>query len=939
MSRKNTIQNFEDFTGEDVTLSPLRTDTTSAVRMQNLEKMHNGSLRGRPGLKIASQMICMRQIGTYEYIDDDDVLQKEVVGLGYLDEDYVTLFRLKKGEFSVTCTSGATWGISILPATASDAYTVTILEGVNQIASYSLGNGYVGGTGYKTLSALATLINIESDYTCVAPQTAVVNGAQTAKVITVDSGHTVSVGDIVEVNPISAGSSQIHQTSVAATSATTLTFTTEGNMTVADNDIIGHGNFPAATLNLQVDEQNTTATKTFDYYFWEQVPYLYLEHTTALSRTGLFTTNGPTRRNLGKTQPSMVNHRNCLYITGTDVEYLKMKQYIEFEEVGDVYAGVYKYDGKRVRMAGCPRDDLDALYLNPGIKGTSASPLPAGTYYYRYSVTICDCQDNEIEYFSEFEHVHPASGVLDSDVEFFNPDLDYPGSTTEPRLWNIISATLTAATSSTNTLTITSGHNFRVGDYIYFREGSNQTVTKRRVTSFTLTTVVFNGGTVSVSNGEIVSNARFRLWRTKVDSKQYLLNREFPWEVVTTTYITTYDDTVSDANLGITLESVKPELEQFPLPPANAISNIQGILVAGGGQRSGNQINWESPNTPEFSPQETNNYPLPVKSSGDVQAFIEGVFSGLMILKNRAQYSSGGSFGEASVEINKDAENGYGANNPYGVTEADQIIVGVSSLGLWLNNQGQNVKNFGRNYYKYFRQCSYDETTKLRHTQSTIYYDSVKNWIHVFLPAYTNADDEFYPNTNSKHLVYMIDSQCWAEFTYGHISMYPSAGIAEDNDNFYQAGFYDDSGFKGYLYRRLEGETTDPKYDFHDNASTYDYDLLTAWDDDGDPEHDKVWSELVVYSLQSDCYADAYTINFSSYRDWSETAGKIDTERTSSLVFDASTVVEQKFQFDKGYKAKRRALRFYGTIDLNPPLISGYSYLLASDQYRKGRLD
>lgn len=967
MTKKLPVQNFEDFKGEDVTSSPLRIDPLSAIRMQNLEKLENGSLRGREGIKLVAQPYPISQIFTYF---NQEQAAEELIGFGSAsrlalnaNQGAVSIFKLATdGAFEITYSGANDWGYSMLPDLSGDGYTFTITENGSTVLSQDLGNGYES-TPY-TIKELADAINALTGFTCSSPKTAVVNGNQTATTITVDSGHTLAREDWAEIahtcTAFTGGT--VHQIEILDTAATTITLNTEVAITVSDNAIFGHGNYPAVILDMVDVAEDSYTDVSIPYSHWVQVQYLLnIADTVADSVTRTDILNTFDTMDYRKAPVSFANHRSVVYFTHKDID--KVTNFIyspstseETDGYKDIntkyFNGVYKYDGYRVRMHHCPHVDA------PGVTGitydtqitvteqtSSSSPLPAGNYRYRWSVCITDAQNNEVCYYSPYSLFYTSLGADSTVIGIPNPCLTSERFHLHPRRFGIISAALTSIASSTTSLAITSGHQFRTGDYVYITNSSDNFVHKRRVTASTLAGVTIDSS-ISAASGSIISTAKVSIWRSKVNTSSLYLQSERPYEVKASASPTrtSVDDDVTDDELGIILTSVAPDQTQYPFPPANSIAVVQGGLVVGGGStETYQQVHWEDADAPESSPRAISNSRIPTRVSGDIQSIIESKYAGVNIFKPLAQYTATGEFPSNTVEILKDLENSYGVENFWGITDVENILYGVNRQGIWARIGEEVSEALGRVYDKYFYERPLAEDEKIRFLRSKVFYDPLKKWVYILLPAY---DDTFISsgwytlNSNSRLIVLDIKNACWGEHVFT-TDQYPNGGMAVANNTFYmQTCTLKISGVRarGYLHKRLHNELSDKRYDYHDNGSSYDYDLLTAWDDNGDPDSYKPWFEFVLYSLQPDYFIDAFTIKFESYRDWKETTAKRDTQRLTTLSFPDSTTQEKKIQFDKGYKSKRRNIRLYGTIELNPPVMSGYQFTIDEDLYAPDRM-
>jgi len=961
---KKSEQYFEEFKGEDLRSSHLTRSQAAAVSMVNLEPRENQSLMGRQGSKISSQPIYMRAIHTYRYIDEDGVAQEELLGIGSENFDTLgnvvggTLYRLKRGSFNITYVSGSTsFDYEMESDVAAGAFKFKISQNGTVTVVSTLGTGYE--TTPATLSSLVAAIDALANFSATYPKTAVVNGNQAGvTTVTVDAGHTLSVGDWIPI--YNRANSKYEWREVVATTATTISFPPIVNLTVDDNDIIGLGRLPAVTVELHQASESTVSPKPVYFTYWERVPCPVLDwYSQAYPAFYLLGVNPGSQNYL---HPSFENERDCCYVTSSyarassqvqlvgqrKLESTVVNQITEGLTVQPFKAGVWKYDGKDFYMSGLPllkfeTNVSEGITLNStfglAMSGGGGSVLSAGEYKYRHSLLYVDYQDNEIEVFDGSYMQDTAAAADSAALEVACVTQTITGY--YDNLYNAKGAKVNGAHVAQTTITVDAGHTLRTGDTFFAVETSTENIQRRKVTSWTNTTITIDEA-LSVDDNADLGNILHRMWRTKANGNEFFLAMEVINLYNATT--TTATDEVADADLGIEITSVEPEVLQYGLPPGNCLTSFQNILAVAGGAVIPRQAYWENADSPEFTNPGVFSDIVPSKSGGDIAAICADTDSALAAFKKTSLFRFAGSLPSSQYELEKSNDTGPGISGPRSFALVEELILGIGDIGIVACSGGKWSKGFGKGYDPYFIRNKFDTEQKLRPERAQVFHDEKKKRVLFFVPAETNhstaSPTGYSHNTNSKVIIWDYSNEekgaVWYQFSYD-IKRLPSAGFAYWEGKLYFANWMYDtvrSLWRGYTHVRLDNETSNIAQDYAENCDSYTYELKPQWDDAGEPKKEKTWNEMTVYMLQPDLFVAAFDVSFASYRDWDES--KVDTQRT--LSFGSSTNYEEDISFDKQYKARRRLFKFSGTINKNPPVITGYQYTLDDEVYRMDKL-
>lgn len=951
MATSKTFQQyFEDFEGVDRTRSHLTRSPKAAIVMNNLEMAENQSLVGRQGRKVTGQPLYIKQIHTYSYVDEDGVTHDQIIGIGGENENPSVhysgdLFRLVENvTLDITYAAGSTsWDYSMLRGNSSN-FTFTISQGGSTYFTTNLGNGLDPNDGADTIKDLVDDINATSNFTAVCPKTAVVNGLQTVDLsvatLTVDSGHTLSVGDWVF---ITASNGEKTWFEVMATTATTITFHAINTLSVtfADNTVIGVGALKAASLiDLHVADEDTTSSKSVALSYWEMVPSIY--HVNGLSDSDPpfkdICGDGAAESTTFK-PPSLVNHRNCCYMTANWVKELEWSHQIEpisnTLNIQKYQTGVWKYDGKDFGLSFVPRLDSAEGGIT-SLTGTGTGLT--GTFRYKVSIAHIDYQGNEIEVFYESFAVITVSN---QSVSIVIPVPNY--SNTNDNYFNLRGAASSTTGVSATVHTVPARHSLRTGHKVYVKDTTTglsgiypvtRTVTAYTNTSVTLDSVVTVPATAGLGG---IGNYKINIWRTKANGSDYFLLSGIVVDPVATSV--TITDGRADSTLGIPITAVAPEYIQVGLSRGNALASHQDCLVVGGGARLPKKLMWDDPAYPECSDQAVRLETMPFSRSGDINSIATDTGSTLMVFGPSSQFALRGSIADVQYEIEKSSDTGKGVAGPQCVALGEESLFALGKQGLTRISYGIHDENFGYEQLPLFLNTLprdfVTDNVRYNFAAAQTFYEDIRHRVHYFIPVINNSNGQI-DVLYTKYIIWDYINDIWYDFSFStNNEMYPSAGFAIKEDTLYTCGWSLSSGDPySTLMKTLYNETSDPANDYYDNCLSYTWELSPQWDDAGLPKINKTWHELVMYMLQPDLFVAAFTVLIQTYRNWSDSP----VSSTRSLTFSSATDTEQECKFNADSKAKRFRVKMTGTVAGNPPVITGYEYTRSSTHFTPDRM-
>lgn len=983
---KTPVRVFNGLLGLDLTSDDINRDPEACIAFKNLERLYNNSLRGREGFKLFAQPLYILGHHKYVYTDDNNQQQEELICAGVLNPDrpaatpgtlgnelygpydwYGTLFRLKEGTFTIQYTGSNAWDVEITFDTSTTSLHLKLYDNGSEVLDEDLGKGTEDTP--VTLKDIADAINAVTNFSCSCPKTAVLNGSQTSSPYTVDSGHTLSLGDWVFIK--NAYTTYDDFTECIGTTTTTVSIQGKSDPSLADNEVIGHGLYPASILSLQA-QQGLSGAGSIDisYFYWDPIPsgsFMIKDTPGVASYPGsMFPLKDAVAKGYqyganfsaqNQCQPSFVDQYNCCYFSSEYASEVPLRKVVgeidnnSFEEV-EFYGGLWKYDGKDVYLSGpinIYRDGVAVTTTFPAASLTGSSGLADGDYKYQFSILKKDYRGNEVESFLEFIRDATVSGgpkTVRFQVDLYDANNKY---TIPYRQFDIRSIQANGLVSSANvTFTVDAGHLLRTGDTVFFVDNSG-VFQERKIVSWTATTIVLDTAATIPDNG-VITNACIRAWRTVASGSEFFLAAQYPI-VLSTGYVTNVDDSTADADLGININAVKENSTQYNFPAMKAIESHQGLIVGAGG-RLGSQVAWEDSLYIESLDYARNVKTITSGKQSGISTLKSDTSSSLYALQENDAHEVYGSFGNSEAESSRVLENTYGSSGVHTTVQIKKTLFNICKLGLSFYPIGSEDVIADTSILKVFRNLDNIGVPGIDTTRAYLFWDSKKNWIHVVLPFEAYVDDsgvsgqDFYvPLTTSRHFVIQLSennkqSTLVSEFTYADgLDVLPLAGAVSYADKFiFSSRQYDTNlqTLKSFTFVRLDTLLkADEKDLFSDNGAAYEWDMIPQWDDGDSPEYNKAWHEFELYQLQPDDFVATFSITFKSFRDWVLLSTKKDTDRT--LTFTSSADLSSKIQFDPGYKAKRRAIELSGTVNKNPPIFSGYSYTVDERVYEKDK--
>lgn len=993
-------KSFENFRGNDRGASDITRAEGFVVGAKNVLLNKDLSATKRKGSKLHSRLTHgisppgggnrFRGLFAYSYLNTETGgTENEVVVFD--GDEWIGALPVRRGYFNIRTTSAVTTPTFEFKLNTAGFWEAICKEAgvVQAISPSNCGTGLE--SAYVSLSTLASAITALTGWsvstTSIAPlfgvtfspaamlpitesltvrQGADVNGAQSGvNAITVDSGHDIQVGDLVNIRDrkFLVPAKWVEKT-VSAIAATSITI--EGDpVDVNDNDVI-YNSF------LRVD---------------------YIEHTMASRWDANALTLGA--YDVGFKAPNYVNLNDVLYFSANE----------DF---------AFKYDGIAEARIGLKRpllnenigvnwyaDVTSDTHENSTIptKPTSSGSL-TGTYKHAWSYSYKDNRGNEIE--SPLSDITPPLTIASKDINVLlmniqvtsmglKIDGDQVGVTTLDVLFespeimvgdeiqlrdNItnawISRSVTALNLSANTVTISGAainvldgdpiyitnpdddkfpnwtglvngnqtgvntiltdlQNLRAGQPAYFFDRKTEQYVERLVISYSGgSSITIEGDPVDVNDHDVISvGLKINIYRTLNSGNDLYLVESIPHNGFYPQ--TVYVDDTSDGELErFGLKYIPPPREYDPPPKCSIVNSHQGLLILAGARDNPNTIFFSEPQNIEGFPAATNAIDIPFTTEGPITGIVSE--SGMLVVfKKLGRAYIRGDLANNSfiVEV---VEDGIGSYCHNAIQKIPTGVIFPSRLGFQLLVNGELDSNFAARTAEIFNGQEYKqkpkniiETTnesKLVFERAIAVNDFTKGLYLCYVPSESGkVGTSRHPTGGESWFCYDYRRNAWFDYLPGESKMNAYCGIVVSGEDLYYGGLYKDDA--GVLSSVLWKEhRTGTLYDYADNTKAIDFDLPTSWDHANEPSVFKKFLRLKTWMLSAQNFIGAFTLRIRSYFEFQSTTSHSDFEET----FSASTVIEQTHKLKAGQNARSMKLRFSNNVLHECPVITGYEY-------------
>jgi hypothetical protein len=520
------------------------------------------------------------------------------------------------------------------------------------------------------------------------------------------------------------------------------------------------------------------------------------------------------------------------------------------QNVAYIAVGTYliKYDGLRVYRAGLPKPSVTIVGDIAGATFTAGQ-----TFAYRVVIRRYDYRNNEI-----VSAVSLDSSSTDHTVVAANANIrltlanPYQGSAAAGEwYYGWVATTVNGNQVGVNTINMNeacSGH-WLVGDKAYFLDGVSGAYVTRNVTAVGANSITFDGAAVNVVNGAFVScNLRYDVYRTKDGGVDFFLVASVPMDM--TNPGQTFDDSVTDANLGAELQEQPRAYD--PPPKCSILALHQGKLCTAGDP--------DNPNTVSFSddlggleafPLASNSTDVPSTIQGPITAMESESDAYLWVFKETSAYALTGDFEGLSINPVTKSEGDIGVVSQHTLAKINDSLIGLSRLGPILVRGGELTDEIGKPLAPDFRDQKYDHVSgtaistaneqKMFLSRAVAINDFRNRRYILWIPCFSGtpgsvagagANRRLVPNAYSK--AYMLEyghgMATWRNLQYP-AKMNWLGGAAIYQERLFWAGVYEDGTNPTYYQRGIlcAEPTTGTKYDYNDGTDPIEWKIQPQW--------------------------------------------------------------------------------------------------------------
>ncbi len=520
---------------------------------------------------------------------------------------------------------------------------------------------------------------------------------------------------------------------------------------------------------------------------------------------------------------SCVNINNVLYIA-TGYEYL------------------HKYDGQNVYRAGLPYASTDPT------TSLSATGITDTNVEYIYLYKQVDNRGNIIEGVESF----PSSPVSPVNQKILVTVANIEAGDG----FNTGCAIVNGTQAGVTTITVDSGHTFKVGDTAYFLDGVSSSYVERGITAKTATTITIDGANVNVLDNAVISNnLRIVIYRNTAGGSIYYKVAEIPNNSFASTQV--YSDALAIASLGTEYQAPTFPRDLLEVIP-RYLCDHQNLLITS----YGNTWFFSSGESPEYFPAETNFNQIKATKSGGIRG-LGSDQEHLVIGTEGNLYVITGDLVSGNAR-QEDLGNGVGFACHNSITTVGDKLMFLTKYGFWSLKNGYNLEEIGAPINPIFttKGAPTTETPKLRRAVAA-YFDETQEYI-CFIPNESGTGTAKYANTTSSTHVFDDFHQAWAEWT----GLNMGGGLTIYENNIYFQSKVEDASVTvtGYLWIRSAQGVVD---DYSDHNEAIDFKLGSQWLFASEPSVFKVFLRLKVYNLLRQLLSATFTLDVSVERNLS----------------------------------------------------------------------
>jgi hypothetical protein len=528
-----------------------------------------------------------------------------------------------------------------------------------------------------------------------------------------------------------------------------------------------------------------------------------------------------------------------------------------FAQLNDVlyistgYDEMQKFDGNRVYAAGLPQGVISSV-----TDAGAGSTFSIGNKFdYKIEYEYKDARENIIT--GQISSVTSLTKAAADDNTVVVHNIKESAGTVSNLGFNLDQATVNGNQSGVTTITVASGHDIKIGDYVYLLDGVTSSVVNRKVTATTTTSITIEGAAVDVNNNEIISNVKIYVYRTINYSASgvpglFYLAKELVNDSGNDTQ--TFTDSVSDANLQANLQYVEP-IKAHGLPPkCKYMTTWRGQLVMAGNVESVDTVYYSDIVSPEYFP--------PADQSFEVDRPVTGLFAQdnvLYVFERSRIHGVTGDFGTDNFIRTLVSKEGIGCEAHATIAEVEGSVYFLSRQGVYSMSQQQGLTHIGAPIDPRFTINS-----SYAFKQAVGFNHAIEDKYMLFLPIIGTLPGNTLGADDTTSEIYVFDyfRKAWLQWSNFNFM----GGIVTFDDELHFIRRTESGGAEPdvQLIKLLK---TDTEYDYSDHTQPITFNYATHWETLGEPSVWKKFLRVKFHSIDSTLRSfetDAFNLEVSA---------------------------------------------------------------------------
>lgn len=509
-----------------------------------------------------------------------------------------------------------------------------------------------------------------------------------------------------------------------------------------------------------------------------------------------------------------------------------------------------KYDGNRVYSAGLPRggEMTNLGYVAPG-------GLSAGAYQWKYIYTYTDAKGNMIE--SRPSEILEYTATAGDSIYITYRNVN------DSSRYNTDEAIINGNQTSTNDITVLTGHGIKTGDTVYINDTITGEIVSRVVIGFTYTRIIFSGDPVTVVDTEKISCIKITILRTAADGILNYIHSEYINEKLITSAMIVIDTT---ADTSLTINFQEHVTNHDPPPAGKYIASWRNQLIITGKKDALNTVYYSDIESPEYFPAFENNFIITSNNGGN-NTGVKALDNTLFVFTEKAIFGITGELtGALNFQVDAVSDSGMGCASHNSLKEINGRLwmLGTSTIHS-IGPEGIKIES---NPIEPLLSTRKPFTRK----RAVAFYDIESNIYILSLPDVTLdvTSGEYSLDDSSIVVAYDVFREAWLKWDKYNML----GGITLYKDNIYMFGRQLNSSTSNTEIRLSKIHDNNDKNDYNDHNLPVNFSYYSTWHTLGEPSVPKKFLRLKVFSLDTsinDFETNLFNLSLKTQHDYNKT--------------------------------------------------------------------